>query len=245
MEGLPVSARGDSVAYRVSRFVVRNRIAVAAAVFGLVALAGTAVVAEVQRDRAERRFQDLRQFANFVLNDLDDSLRREGVTPARKKVVARALEYLDKLRGESGGNDAFEKDLVNGYLKVGDVQGNLYQASVGDSESALASYRNALAIARGLAKRDPANRRYAADATVGIADILAVSGKRSEAIAHYDDALKTYRELLESQPSDRAAIRKVLRTCDKSSATLEQAMDLPGALERSAVPACRATAGFR
>jgi non-specific serine/threonine protein kinase/serine/threonine-protein kinase len=234
LEALPVTARGDSITHRLSRFVSRNRTAVAAGILCVATLAGSAVVAQSERVRAERRFNDLRHFANFVLNDLDESLRSEGVTPARKKVVARALQYLDALARESGGNDALERELVNGYLKVGDVQGNLYQASTGDSESALASYRKALQIAGGLAERnpdDPANRRQAADATVRIADIQALSGNRSAAAQNYDSALKIYDALLASDPADRGALLKVLNVCVQSGSTREQSMDVSGALD--------------
>ncbi len=234
LEGLPVIARGDSVLYRASKFVGRHRTGVAAAVLAVIALSVTAVVAHSQRLRAERRFDDLRQFANFVLNDLDESLRSEGLTPARRKVVSRALQYLDSLAREASGNEALQQELVNGYVKTGDVQGNAYEASLGDSESALASYRKALNIAVAMSRErpnDPSRRARVADVTVRIADIQALQGLHAEAARNYDDALRVYSESLQSQPQDKAALHKVLEACVQAGSTREQAGDVPGALD--------------
>ncbi len=246
MDGLPVTARGDSVPYRFSKFVTRHRTGVATAAFCVLALAGTAIVAQSERMRAERRFQELRQLANFVLHDLDDSLQTEGITPARRKVVARALQYLDDLARESAGDEALEHDVVNGYLKVGDVLGNAYQASLGETQAALASYRKALTVATRLTASNPAaaNQRQQASATIKIADIQALSGNREEAILKYESAMKVYRELLESRPSERAALMSVLTVCTRLGSAREQTMDVVGALDtfRSCLPIAQRTA---
>ena len=108
LENLPVVAREDTVRYRLSKFVSRHKTGVLAAsvmvITLLVALAATlreAHIAEVQRVRAEQRFQDVRALANSLIFDIHDSLQNvPGTTAARKLIVEKALQYLDSLARE-------------------------------------------------------------------------------------------------------------------------------------------------
>ena len=105
LAGLPVLARKDTWGYRTTKFVRRNRAVVGAGIVTLVVLVagiiGTtwqARVARAERVRAERRFADVRQLANAFLFDFHDSIADlEGSTPARKLMVTKGLEYLDRL----------------------------------------------------------------------------------------------------------------------------------------------------
>jgi serine/threonine protein kinase len=73
-KGLPVIARRDTLSYRTSKFIARHKAGVAAAALLIIALLGGAVttlwqahVARQERDKAERRFNQVRQLANSVL----------------------------------------------------------------------------------------------------------------------------------------------------------------------------------
>ena len=121
LEGLPVLARKDSWRYRTSKFVARHKAAVAAGIAVTAALISSTLIARSERNIAQKRFEELRQFADFALNDLDEAMRK-GVTPARKKLVGKALEYLDGLERESRHDPAIERDLVRGYIKMGDAK---------------------------------------------------------------------------------------------------------------------------
>jgi non-specific serine/threonine protein kinase/serine/threonine-protein kinase len=131
LEGLPVKARKDTVRYRAGKFVRRHRTAAAAA--GLIAASlatGTTVavhqarVARVERARAERRFNDVRQLANSFMFEIHDAIvALPGSTRARALVVKKALEYLDVLAGEAETDRELQGELASAYLKVGDVQG--------------------------------------------------------------------------------------------------------------------------
>src|SRR5206468_11211603 len=134
LEGWPVLARKAGAWYRVSKFVGRHKITCAGAALLSAAVIVSGAAAFAEKRAAERRFEDLRHFANFMLNDLDDKLR-EGATPARKALAAKSVEYLDSLAREKSGA-AVQRDLVNGYIKNGDVQGNLYGANLGETASA-------------------------------------------------------------------------------------------------------------
>ena len=50
--------------------------------------------------RAEARFSDVRELARFVLFDFEKSITA-GSTPARKAVIEKATEYLDRLEKDS------------------------------------------------------------------------------------------------------------------------------------------------
>jgi tetratricopeptide (TPR) repeat protein len=80
---------------------------------------------------------------------------------------------------------------VNGYIVVGDVQGNLYGPNSGDAAGAMQSYQNALRIASELRKAAPGDadaQSAAARANVAVADVLAADGDRTRALAMYREA---------------------------------------------------------
>ena len=152
LEARPILARKDKVSYRAIKFVRRHRSGVAAAALAALALgAGIVItvhqkaVAEFERGRAERRFNDVRRLANSFLFEIHDQIRDlPGSVPARQLLVKRALEYLDSLAKERGDDPSLVRELAAAYQKVGDVQGNPYQPNLGDLQGALTSYRKAI-----------------------------------------------------------------------------------------------------
>lgn len=149
LEGRPVAARRDTWSYRAGKFLRRNRAATAAGAFAVVALlAGTAAtawearVAMRERERAERRFHDVRRMANSLLFDVHDSiLSLDGSAPARRLIVTRGLEFLDNLARDASDDHVLRRELAAVYERVGDVQ-----AQASDPAGARASYRKALVI---------------------------------------------------------------------------------------------------
>lgn len=174
----PVGARPGTAAYRASRFVRRHRVGVAAAL--LVALTVVAGVLSTQRQRryAERRYAEVRGLAKSLLFELHDAIRDlPGATNARGLVVRRALEYLDRLSVEAGGDEALSRDLADAYLKVGDVQGNPFQANLGDTRGARRSYERAIRLLEPLAAVPSAadeSRALLAEALVRQSGLLSV-----------------------------------------------------------------------
>jgi non-specific serine/threonine protein kinase/serine/threonine-protein kinase len=165
LEGLPVIARKDTLKYRASKFVSRNRVAAAAAavifvtlVGGIIATAWEAHAARVERARAEQRFNEVRKLAHSFLFDYHDAIADlPGATPVRRRLVNDALEYLNSLSQEASGDASLRRELAAAYLKVGDVQGRPYRSNLGETEGALVSYRKALAILEPLSAGDPSN----------------------------------------------------------------------------------------
>lgn len=189
-QGQPVVARGDSLAYRAGKFIGRHKAPVCASILATVLLVALAVSDYRDRLRAEQRFHSLRDLANFTINDLDKTLRTNGVTEARAQVVTQASAYLDGLAKQAKGDDALELEVLNGYLKVADVQGNLFGNNTGQQSAAGATAAKALAVAEGLARRHPADTAIRAALLTSHEKLADIAGSGSDAIGHYRKALE-------------------------------------------------------
>ena len=125
-------ARADTWSYRGEKFIRRNKLAVAAAVLVALTLAcgGGATMREArrahrQRARAERRFHDVRRLVVALIFDLHDAVEHlPGSIAARKLIVSQALKYLDSLAQAAGDEPSLQRDLVLGYIRIGNVQGD-------------------------------------------------------------------------------------------------------------------------
>jgi serine/threonine protein kinase/tetratricopeptide (TPR) repeat protein len=222
LEGRPVVARRDTVGYRSGKFIRRHRAAVAAAALVVAALGAGFVVtvhekrlADVQRVRAERRFNDVRKLAGSFLFEFHDAIRDlPGSTPARALVVKRGLEYLDSLVRESGGDPGLRRELAAAYQKVGDVQGDRSSANLGDTKGALRSFRKALAMREALAAQAPGNAELAGELAVtldSVGDILSETGDRAGAFDAIRRALKVREAIVAADPKGVAS-RRALAT---------------------------------
>ncbi len=185
----PVAARGDSLLYRVQKFVARNRAPVFGSLLAAVLLVSLAVSDHIHRIDAERRFNDLHQFANWVIQDLDGALR-EGLTPARAKVAQKGEEYLDGLHSDARGDRAVALDAVKGYLRIAAIRGSIFVANLGDRAAAQSPARKALALAQELERAQPDNPDYRAALSESYARVGDVTEAGADAIASYRKALE-------------------------------------------------------
>jgi non-specific serine/threonine protein kinase/serine/threonine-protein kinase len=243
LDGLPVAARPDSLGYRTGKFVRRHRAVVAAGTLlflsllgGIVATARQARIAGIERAKAQRRFDDVRQLAHSFLFEFHDAIQDlSGATPARELLVKRGLEYLDRLSREAGDDSALVAELAAAYQKVGDVQGRPGFANLGDRNGALASYRKALSLrlslSREAAERDAARRDLAANHD-RIGDALLVGGDSAGARESYEQAVSLREEIAARAPSDKAVKSELARGYQRVADGLAASGDLPGALER-------------
>jgi serine/threonine protein kinase len=213
LEGRTVTARPDTLSYRTKKFIQRNKLGVAAAVLlvltllgGIIGTTWQAFAAKRERARAEKRFSDVRKLANSFLFEFHDSIQNlAGATPARELVVKRALEYLDNLSQEAGNDFSLQRELATAYEKVGDVQGDPYSGSLGDTVSALDSYRKSLAIREKLAATDSTNaaiRRELAASYLKIGSINWLQGKLDEAVDNNQKAVKINEEQVVLDPAN-------------------------------------------
>jgi non-specific serine/threonine protein kinase/serine/threonine-protein kinase len=212
LAGLPVLARHDTIGYRAAKFVRRHRgpVMAAAAVFvaliaGIVGVAWQARVARAERQRAEQRFDDLRQLANAFLFEVHDAVKDlSGSTPARQLMVRTGIEYLDKLAADAGDRADLRRELAAGYLRVGDVQGRPLNPNLGDSSGALSSYRKSVALYDSLqvSASSPRDlRREASTAYLRLSELLAATGDTKAAM----EAVKVAVGLVRDTATDPAA----------------------------------------
>jgi non-specific serine/threonine protein kinase/serine/threonine-protein kinase len=181
LAGLPVLARTGTFVYRTSKFISRHKAATVAATLVIVSLMGgmgatlwEAHIARIERTREERRFNDVRKLANSLMLDIHDAIQDlPGSLAARKLLVDRALQYLDSLAQESGGDPNLQRELAVAYEKVGAAQGGVTEASLGDSTGALSSYKKALAIRQTLVSSKAAT----IEDRVALARSLTITGR--------------------------------------------------------------------
>ncbi len=165
LDGMPVLARSDTFSYRASKFFKRNKASVIAAsiIFlalfaGIVATTYQTQIAQNERKRAEKRFEQVRKLANNVVFKYHDSIANlSGSTAVREMLVKDAIEYLDNLAQDAESHPELQKELAQAYLKIGNVQGESYRANLGDSGGALESFSKGIKILEDLLKKEPKN----------------------------------------------------------------------------------------
>jgi serine/threonine protein kinase len=163
LRGFPVTARPDTTGYRVRKFAQRHKsAAVAASLFVFALIAGIATTswqahrANVERLRAERHLNEVRELTSVYLAEVYDAVAYlPGGTRARKLLVENSIKYLAGLEHEAADSPQLQRDLAMAYDRLGDVQGDYIGASLGDTQAALESYRNALRLRRAVVQHDP------------------------------------------------------------------------------------------
>ncbi|HEX5481758.1 MAG TPA: serine/threonine-protein kinase [Terriglobia bacterium] len=241
LEGLPVIARRATLSYRTEKFVKRHKVKVVAAAFVLLALllgfAATfheARIAETERARAEKGFDDVRQLANTLIFDIGGAIRDlPGSTPARQLLAKNALHYLDSLAGEAGGNPSLERDLASAYERLGDVQGHPRRASLGNLIGALADYRKALGIRESLLANEPHNTRLLRELARNYSKIefcLDAKGDFREALGQARKALKIDQSLA-GKLSDPKDIDELAGNYQEVGWVLQESGDLADSLD--------------
>ncbi len=191
-------------------------------------------VARRERDKAERRFNQVRKLARSVVFDYYDAVEKlPGATPVRELMVKDALEYLDNLSAESVGDPALQSELATAYEKVGDVQGNPYSANLRNHEGALASYGKARMIRESLFARSPndlESRRKLADNCNVTGDVLLGMGANEKALANYRRGTELYEGLKAADPTNKKDAVFALSPKNKIGRVQKQTGDFTGAL---------------
>ena len=241
-EGRPVMARTDTLWYRTSKFVRRNRAALvsvvlvfASLVAGIITTAWQARVARSQRRLAEEHFQEVRQLANSLIFELHDAIQTlPGSTPARELLVKRALEYLDRLARGATSDLSVQRELAIAYRKISEVEGSPYAASLGHTDAAIESGRKGLAILDKLAANganDMDLQRESAAAHANLGDLLWVEGKWDGALAEYRSSLNTFQKLSDANPNNRDLQREVSVSHISVGDTQKELGDVSAALQ--------------
>ncbi len=204
----PVLARGGGRAYRMAKFIRRNRVSVAAAAavavaltFALVTAARSWANAEEQRYRAERRFEAVQQLADSMFV-LDATLvRTPGATPARQVLVDAIATYLRSV-------DATEPTLMietaEAYRRLGDIEGNPNNANLGHRESAVEKQSVAIAMLQRVApdNQDDRVQEALARAVISRGDTLIAMERFDQALKDYEGAADIVSALRQRRPNE-------------------------------------------
>jgi tetratricopeptide (TPR) repeat protein len=121
-------------------------------------LTGGLAVASRERTIAQRRFNEVRQLSDRLI-EIDFQVRElPGGTKTRQFIVDTSLDYLRRLSADVRGDAALALDLGHAYLRVARVQGVPIGANLGQVENAEQSLRMAEGLIQSVLKAQPANR---------------------------------------------------------------------------------------
>ncbi len=152
-------------------------------------------MAKLEKERAIRRFQEVRELANSFLFEFHDSIRDlPGSTPAREQVVKKALIYLDRLQSEAGSDPELQLELATAYQRIGDIQGHPITNNLGHSSEALTSYQKALAIREAITDQQQIR---SAQFQLNLAENLARIGDMMVYTGHVTKGFEFYRRAID------------------------------------------------
>lgn len=202
--------------------IVAGCVAVALLALALFALRSSRI-AERERLRAERRFDQVRQIATQLLFDVDAAIAPlDGSRAARERVVTSALAYLRDLAADAEDDPAFLVELASAWERVGDIQGNPMMPSLGQGEAAIASYLEGVALRR----RVVATRPEDPESTLGLVGSLATlgfielyAGATERSLERFDEASGLLRALEPTRrPEPRSTALEVMLLDRRSDA---------------------------
>lgn len=138
-DGYPVSAFEGGKRYAFGKFLGRHRKAAwatgAAIALLLAAFVGTGVAffrAEAAREAEARRFQEVRELANYLLFDLNEQLRSiPGNTTARADLAEKAQTYLDTLVETPNASRDVRMDTAKGLIRLAEIQASPLERNLG------------------------------------------------------------------------------------------------------------------
>ncbi len=203
LAGRPVTARRGTYRYRALKFIRRNRVPVtmAALLSVSVLVTVTAIVlqsrrVEQMRQRAEARSEDLRQLSGSLLSEIDEAIKElPGSTPVQRLLVNRVLQHLDRLSADADGDPLTQRDLVEAYTRLGNLEGNPYEQNIGDPEGAQSSLDKGIRLARSLRSGHPQDAKLLtalALAEQSKGEVLFGVGRTPEAIVYMRAAITDF-----------------------------------------------------
>jgi tetratricopeptide (TPR) repeat protein/tRNA A-37 threonylcarbamoyl transferase component Bud32 len=158
LQSRPVRARQGDAWYRTRKLARRYWLPLTAATLAMAGLVGGVLVANHQRAIAERRFVQVRQLANKLI-EIDTEVRKTpGTTRARELIVSTSLDYLGRLAAEVHGDPELELELGTGYMNISRLQGVPTVANLGHTDQAIASSRTAEKFITSVLAAQPDNR---------------------------------------------------------------------------------------
>jgi eukaryotic-like serine/threonine-protein kinase len=208
LEQRPVLAAPDSFAYRARRFLARNSLVSAISALAILSVLSAAGVAVSQGRRAQRRFDQVRQFAHVALFDFDQSIRNvPGTLQARILIASSAQRYLRRLEAESSGDIELEREIAESYQRLGDIQWQL--ASGAERDMGIASLRKAYDIHKRLGDdqiNDAKRRRDFIKLVSNLADRYQETRDAREAATWTGEGTRLAQSWVDAEPQNHEAL---------------------------------------
>jgi eukaryotic-like serine/threonine-protein kinase len=209
LANLPITARPDTLIYRTDKFIRRHRFGVAAGLLiflsllsGITATTWQAYRANIEREKAERRFNESRKLSKFLMTDVFDSLgMTSGTGKIQKDLVENTLVYLDNLAKEESEDMALLGELANAYIKLGNVQ----NSTINDTEAALQSFEKAVELEQRrieLAPQDAKVKRDLVGAKFKAGEILLHREGIVRWLEVIDEIQNLQREIVDADPEN-------------------------------------------
>ncbi len=223
LKGLPVIARSDNWPYRARKFAGRNPLVVGSAALTFLFLAGgifattyQARRANFEREKAEHRFNDVRTLANSFIFEVNEKID-ESPIKARELLVSRSIEYLDKLAAESAGDTGLQAELASAYVKIGDVQAEIFRPNLGNAggalniREALENYKKAAVLSESVSALAPDRVDVSiqvCNSYIMLGQAILRSGSLTESLRNYEKAFEIENRLISADPANIELLRK-------------------------------------
>ncbi len=186
-------------------------VAVIGATWGMVAADAAAdaeskqrLIAQEQRDRADRLFKQGHELAQIAMDDFyKEIIDLPGTLPARRLLVEEALSYLEVIEKEAGEDVSLQLDVALGHRRIGQMLGGTRDPSLNLAGDAIKHYEAALTINDRILAADPENqenlRGLVAD-YIYLGDALNSRRERDQALQSYEEALRISAGLFAAEP---------------------------------------------
>ena len=186
---------------------------------------------EQERLQALEQRDETMKLATTLAVDLDTAIAPlAGSLPARRLLVVKAIEALEKVYRTSPADPKVLLELAGAYESLGSIQRSRFASSLGDSEGALKSFKRSLELTQAadrlLAAEGSADtaRAIAPDALAaayagayfGLGDVDAINGKHSEALEAYLKSIPYAERAAKANPPDLGRARMVLPAYKKT-----------------------------
>jgi len=176
---LPVSASNRTWTYLCGKFINRHRWGVGFASLTVASLvAGTVIstwqwrTAQHEKMQADQRFQDVRELTSTMVFELPETIASlPGTTKLRERLLQKGTSYLDSLAHTNHDDPALLRDLATAYNKLGRLQGNPANSSLGDPDIAFQSLNKALSLREELLADNPDDDNLRIDVSVSYIEL--------------------------------------------------------------------------
>ncbi len=222
LELRPILARKGDTWYRALKLLRRRWIPALATVLVVASLSIGLYIANRERMLAERRFGQLRQLSQKVI-DLDSEIRTlPGSVAARRRLVAASLAYLEGVSPEARSDLPLDQEIADGYWRMARIQGVNAEFNLGDPAEAETSLRKADELINAVLASRPRDRAALFRSALIAHDrmILADTEDRRADVFIYTSRTVERLEAFERQDNshgDPVHLDKVLRPGDAQS----------------------------